>query len=219
MRGSFTFSSGVRCSWARKSQTHTPPSPIAAAASTHENPNPREWKVGSIQYTRSTIRITIIKAATRASSSPRRFTYRLSSTRNGTKKWNTIRIAATRVQPACDRSTYHGVSSGILPDQIIRYCEKEVYAHKQVKASIRLPRSWNREASITPENGFRSDSRKSTMIQNASVSSTWPTAKIAPYMVEYQCGSKDMIQSTEASVTVKVNRIMPGPLTARDPSG
>ena len=37
---------------------------------------------------------------------------------------------------------------------------------------------------------------------SAIAPSAWPTMKMTPYIVEYQCGSSDMTQSIEANVTV-----------------
>ena len=48
----------------------------------------------------------------------------------------------TNRQPVCSRWRYQAISSGRLPDQMIRYCENEKYAHSITNASIRLPRSW-----------------------------------------------------------------------------
>ena len=39
------------------------------------------------------------------------------------------------------RRKYHGISSGRLPAQMIRNCEKERYAHSTMNANIMLPRS------------------------------------------------------------------------------
>ena len=48
---------------------------------------------------------------------------------------------ASGPQPWWIRWSYHEVSSGRLPDQMIRYCENEKYAQSMTKASIRFARS------------------------------------------------------------------------------
>ena len=46
-----------------------------------------------------------------------------------------------RTLPAAIQRTYHGISSGRLPDQMIRNCENEKYADSITKASNNFPRS------------------------------------------------------------------------------
>ena len=70
-----------------------------------------------------------------------RFTVRDSSRANGTAKWNSTRPAPTIRQLVCCRWRYQAISSGRLPAQVIRYCEKEKYAQSITKASSRFPRS------------------------------------------------------------------------------
>ena len=62
--------------------------------------------------------------------------------RKGSTKWSRTSAAPTQPQPPCRRRRYHGISSGRLPDQMIRYCEKETYAQNITNASISFPRSW-----------------------------------------------------------------------------
>src|SRR5579862_7344486 len=52
-------------------------------------------------------------------------------------------------------------------------------------------------------------------ITNAKDSNISPAMNIAPYIVENQCGSSDMIQSMKAKVVVSVMTTSPGALTAR----
>ena len=64
-----------------------------------------------------------------------------SNTRNGKAKWKTMSITPIYPQPPFIRVRYQVVSSGRLPDQMIRNCEKLKYAQTIVSASISLPRS------------------------------------------------------------------------------
>ena len=64
-----------------------------------------------------------------------------SSNANGMKKCPNTSAIATKPHDPRMRAMYQGISSGRLPDQMIRNCENEKYAHSITKASIRLPRS------------------------------------------------------------------------------
>src|SRR5262245_51285168 len=99
-----------------------------------------------------------------------------------------------------ERCAYHSISCGRLPAQMIRYCENEKYAHSIVNASIRFPRSWKCEGTTTLSSGRRRLSHTSTMMRNASAVRPCPPITSTPYIVEYQCGSRDMSQSNEANV-------------------
>ena len=88
---------------------------------------------------------------------------RNSSRKNGRKKWNRISPRASPHQPPRERRRYQGISSVRLPLQMIRYCENDMYAQSMVKASSRLPRSWNASAGTTRDSGRTPASRAATM--------------------------------------------------------
>src|SRR5215212_5665042 len=90
----------------------------------------------------------------------------------------------------------------MLPYQISRNCEKFVYAHSIVKASIRLPRSrkWPGLRMSRIAGVGASSTRKN--VTNANAERPAPTVKEMPNIDEYHFGSSDMTQSTEASVSV-----------------
>src|SRR3989304_1752469 len=79
-----------------------------------------------------------------------------------------------------------------------------------VKASIRLPRSWKCCGRATFTSGGCSARRPTTMTTKASVVNTCPAMSIRPNMVENQCGSSDIIQSTPAKGAVSPERRGPG---------
>src|SRR5262245_59409033 len=125
------------------------------------------------------------------------------SSRNGTAKCSSASEIATACQPGSVRCTNQGVSSVRFPDQMIRNCEKLVYAHRSTKANIRFPRSWKCPGARKRENGSRFCSHDEPTIANASVESTCPTIRIAGYIVEYQRGSSDIAQSIAAKVIAR----------------
>ena len=77
--------------------------------------------------------------ATLTSSCGSRLSGRDSSSRNGTAKWKTTSSDADDAPAgAAAGAVYQVISSGRLPDQMIRYCENEKYAHSITNASIRF---------------------------------------------------------------------------------
>src|SRR6186997_1768724 len=98
---------------------------------------------------------------------------------------------------------------------MISSCETEKYAHNIVNANISLARSWKFSAVATFDIGanFTSDAR--TMIVKASVDRPWPPRVRTPKIVEYQCGSSDITQSTLMKVIVSTHRHKPGAETRR----
>src|SRR6185295_10355873 len=91
----------------------------------------------------------------------------------------------------------------MLPYQIRRNCEKFVYAHSIVKASMRLPRSRKCEGLRTSFMAGLSASSVRKNVTKANAERPAPTVKAMPNIDEYQRGSSDMTQSTEVSVSVK----------------
>ena len=51
---------------------------------------------------------------------------RIRSRKNGAAKWKTTSTMPMATQPPCIRCRYHMISSGRLPDQMIRYCENDM---------------------------------------------------------------------------------------------
>src|SRR5579872_5800079 len=85
-----------------------------------------------------------------------------------------------------------------------------MYAHNIVKHSIKLPMSLKCWKFRIPAKGFRFDNSTSTAIRKENVSSTWPIIDSHGYIVEYQSGSIDMIQSMNAQQIVKTKITRPG---------
>src|SRR5579863_724929 len=107
-------------------------------------------------------------------------------------------------QPPCKRVMYQGISSARLPDQMMSNCENEKYAHNMVKVSSSLPISWKCEGPMTPLRGPPSSDRiTSRAMQNDSAESPCPAMISNPKIVENQCGSSDITQSTAANVTLR----------------
>src|SRR5437773_681716 len=100
------------------------------------------------------------------------------------------------------RRRYQGISSFRLPDQISRNCENAKYAQIITKASSRLPRSPHRVGDVASATGGRDDSQMRVIMPAANAGSNCAEAIRAPKMLEYQCGSSDMIQSMAANVIV-----------------
>src|SRR6266478_2198045 len=84
------------------------------------------------------------------------------------------------------------------------------------KASNNFPRSWNIGLPTNPAKGGRSCKTTIMAITRLKALKVHPITKIRPKIVEYQVGSRDIIQSTEANVTVRTNNAVPGPLTCVD---
>src|SRR6185503_16048114 len=90
----------------------------------------------------------------------------------------------------------------MLPYQMSRNCEKFVYAHSIVKASIRLPRSRKWLGLRMPCMAGFGASRTRKNVTNAKAESPAPTVKEMPNIEEYHFGSSDINQSTDANVSV-----------------
>src|SRR6266702_4901204 len=118
---------------------------------------------------------------------------------------------ATEAQAPLRRTTYQWISSGKLPDQMMRNCENEKYANSITMARVRLPRSCSVLGTSTCDMGRYLNRAAVNMIMKHMVISPWPSIKMRPYMVEYQWISSDMIQSTTAIVTVMQKSTSPGP--------
>ncbi len=86
---------------------------------------------------------------------------------------------------------------------MIRNCDIEKYAHSMTNANISLPWSWKLFAVATRDIGSTRDRSASIRMANAIVDSPEPPSIRTPKMVEYQCGSSDMTQSTLMKVIVR----------------
>src|SRR5688572_6955743 len=82
-------------------------------------------------------------------------------------------------------------------------------------ASKRLPRSWKCAAESTSDSGGTSARSTMTTTANDRVASNCPMITRMPYIVENQCGSNDIIQSTDENVAVRTYSTNPGPLRSR----
>ena len=147
-----------------------------------------------------------------ASSCPRFFRSRDSSSENGSDE-----VAEDEQQrdvaPAAARSARG--TRGSLPagcaHQMIRNCENEKYAHSITNANISLPRSWKcrgvQHAGHRLARRPASPARRST---KANAVSPCPTISSRPKIVENQCGSSDITQSTAAKLMVSDVDQQPG---------
>ncbi len=98
------------------------------------------------------------------------------------------------------RSWKNCVSSGRLPYQITRYCEKKRYIQKIEKAKTILPRSWKRAWVNSPSRpGLPRWSTESTAVTATAVRKP-PQAKYAPKRFENQVGSSDITWSKARKV-------------------
>src|SRR4029077_16084985 len=97
--------------------------------------------VGSISQITSSARITKISNASKASLRPLLLAARDSRIKTENANCRSATSSATAPQPPCLRATYQVVSSGRLPDQIIRYCEKVKYVQSITSVSNKLPQS------------------------------------------------------------------------------
>ena len=127
----------------RSSRARSRPATAAAATSSQLTTMPCWWNSGAISQNRSTGARAGSSAATLTSSV--RLALHLPRQQQDERHDEVERRSAsapTTRQPVCSRCRYQAISSGRLPDQMIRYCENEKYAHSITNASIRLPRSW-----------------------------------------------------------------------------
>src|SRR5262252_1407021 len=140
-----------------------------------------------------------------------RFARRERSSRNGSTNWRKSTAQPTQPQPPRKRARYHEISSVRLPDHTIRYCENVTYAQNIVNANIILPRSCRWRPPRNSETGRVPDRRLTASVASASAPRPCPAMKITPYIVEYQCGSSDMTQSTAVHVVVSAQATSPPP--------
>jgi hypothetical protein len=126
----------------------------------------------------------------------------MSSRKNGSANCSTTSAYPTACQPWLTRRTYQGASSVVLPDQMIRNCEKLVYAQNITVANISVPRSAKRFGRAKWWKGSCFLSSESIAIANASVLMPCPTMITTLYIVENHSGWTDMAQSKPANVIV-----------------
>src|ERR1044072_4589841 len=98
---------------------------------------------------------------------------------------------------------YHGISSGRLPAQIIRNCEKEKYAQTITSASKNLPRSCKCLGVRISDIGARNESSTMRVIRNAIDVNPWLARNSRPNIVENHFGFTDSTQSIDMKVTLK----------------
>ncbi len=116
----------------------------------------------------------MMNMATRASMAGRFLRSCDSSSTKGSMKCPTTSAMATQPHEPVVRCTYQGISSGRLPDQMIRNCEKFRYAHSIVKASSSLPRSWKCRGLMMSAPAPERCSSARTMIVSANAVSPQP---------------------------------------------
>src|ERR1017187_2671699 len=114
--------------------------------------------------------------ATARSSLKLRLRSRESSSAKGNANCSSTSPTPMYCHPPAKRLTYHGLSSGRLPDQITNNCENEKYPHTITNASRQM--------------------------RNATADRPSPAIKSKPKIVENQCGLIDRIQSMAMKVTL-----------------
>src|SRR5579859_399409 len=104
--------------------------------------------------------------------------------------------SSVQIIPQCPlmRFMYHGISSGRLPDQMIRNCAKARYIFSITKAKVNLPRSYCSVPRKIVLNGSAFESESAVIIPSASTWYPWPTRNKRPYTDEYQVTSSDITQ-------------------------
>src|SRR6266478_9518682 len=130
------------------------------------------------------------------------FAARDKSVRKGNANCRMTIPSAITPHPPCLRATYQTVSSGRLPDQMIKYCEKAKYIHSITRAISKLPQSWKCEVRTTAFMGSQRASQDITRIPKASALKLHEATKISPKIVDDQAGSSDITQSIAAKVIV-----------------
>src|SRR5262249_28694834 len=107
-----------------KSQTQKPPRARTAARSSTWTVNRPGSKAGVMIQNTSTKRMTISMSATFAMLRARRFRRYDRRRMNGMTNWKKTMAMITHSQPPRMRSRYQVISSGRLPDQVIRNCDR-----------------------------------------------------------------------------------------------
>src|SRR5579871_332863 len=118
-------------------------------------------------------------------------------------------------QPPFNRVKYHGISSGRLPAQIIRNCENEKYAQTITLASRSLPTSCRCFGVRISDMGRKFERNTRMVIRNDIADKPCPAMNRSPNMVENQWGFSDIAQSIARNVTLKAQKMRPGPLMCR----
>src|ERR1039457_5575519 len=200
--GSPSGISGRSSSCHKNAASQIPPSPMGSRKSIQPPVNCALMKSGAtIQY-RSTKRITMTTTATARSSLKLRLRSRESSSAKGNANCSSTSATPMYCHPPAKRFTYHGISSGRLPDQITNNCENEKYAHTITKASSSLPTACRWRCVRTSESGGRLLRITSRQMRNATADRPSPAIKSKPKIVENQCGLIDRIQSMAMKVTL-----------------
>src|SRR5262249_35299333 len=106
------------------SAIHSPPTPTNATPNHTIVKKPTLGSEGMTCHSTSNARIAKIQPAIVASLCRLRLFERDSSTRNGSAKCASTSSVEYRLHRPCVRFRYHGTSSGRLPDQVIRNCDK-----------------------------------------------------------------------------------------------
>ena len=121
-----------------------------------------------------------------------------SSSTNGSTKWN---ATSSRADATASRSGPHAVVRDLLrqvrrpDDQELR--EREVGPqHHEREASACRGRGSGAELMTSSERRPPATASASRTITNANADSPWPPMKSRPQIVENQCGSSDIVQST-----------------------
>ena len=112
----------------------------------------------------------------------------------GISQWKITSSVATTPQLPRMRSRYHGISSGELPDQIIRNAANARYMFNIVKAKHSLPMSCCSVFRKSVLIGSAFESPISVRIESASTPYACATRNWNPYTVEYHVGSSDITQ-------------------------
>src|SRR5581483_4276536 len=155
-----------------------------------------------------------MNTAMRDSSLKLRFRSRESNRANDSAKWPTTRSNAITFQPLFRRIMYQGISSGRLPDQMMRNWETEKYAQTITMAKSNFPKSWRCRGVRMSDIGLYLERNTIRVMRNAIPVSAWLAITSSGNMVENQLGSIESSQSIDMKVTVNARKTIPGPAKA-----
>src|SRR5665213_3485689 len=111
------------------------------------------------------------------------------------------------------------LSSPLFPIQITRNWENEMYAQRMTIVSNRLPRSCNASGNAISPRGVNRARIASMRSAKLIAAVACPIITSSPNTLEYQCGSRDAIQSIAAIEIVMKQKTKPDPLRIRARAG
>src|SRR5665213_2584332 len=128
---------------------------------------------------------------------------RISKRTKGVRNPKKMSSPASTCQTLLLRCTYQAISDCKLPIQVTSNWENEQYAHITTQVIRRLPRSLIGLGRARPAKGGVRHSRASMTMAMQLPEIDCPAQMMNPKTVEYQCGSSDISQSTDARLMLK----------------